>query len=94
MPLRWKKINLYTLDHNQRNFGYTLSIWLRNYGNHGYSTDPKEGRAKYHLFEKAGSFALWWDSPISFRVYIYAKDNHYEFFTSSISVPLRDWVNI
>ena len=71
-----------------------MSLWIRNYGTHGYSTSPRIGRESYHLFEKSGSFALWWDSPISFRIYIYAKSNFYEFYTSAISVPLRDWVNI
>ena len=93
-PLRWESLPLYTLDHEQRDFGYTLSIWMRNYGDHGYSTNPRTGRENYRLFEKAGCFALWWDSPISFRVYVYARDDAYEFYTSAISVPLRDWVNV
>ena len=93
-PFIFRRLPLYDLKHEQRQFGYTLSMWIRNYGNHTYSSDVKEGRENHHLFEKGDSFALFWDSPISFRVYIYARDNINEFYTSPISVPLRDWVNI
>ena len=88
------KLPIYIFDFNQRDFGYTLTLWLRNDGTHSYSKDSLQGRNNHHLFELSNSFALWWDSPISFRVYIYARSNANELYTAPVSVPLREWVNI
>ena len=93
-PVFFRRLPLYSLKGEQREFGYTLSMWIRNYGQHTYSDDVKDGRENHHLFEVTDSFALFWDSPISLRVYIYARDNAYEFWTPPVSVPLRDWINI
>ena len=87
-------LSVYPLRFEQRDFAYTLSLWIRNYGGHTFSTNAREGREKHHMFELADSFALFWDSPISFRVYVYARDNAYEVWSAPVSVPLRDWVNI
>jgi len=46
------------------------------------------------LIEIKDSFALWLDSPYSFRVYIFAKVNYNEFFTERVYLPLHEWINI
>ena len=40
------------------------------------------------------SFALWYDSRTSFRVYVYAKRNYEETFSDPVFLPLFEWVNI
>ena len=39
-------------------------------------------------------FAIWYDSLTSFRVYIYAKNNYEEVWSSPVFLPLYEWVNI
>ena len=63
---------------SQASFGYTLTMWIRNSGNQSYSKNIADGRVNHHFFELSESFALWWDSPDSFRIYIYAVDDPYE----------------
>jgi len=78
----------------QNDFGYTLSMWVNNKGGHSYTTNPLEGRDKHHFFELEEAFALWFDSPHSFRVYIYANKNYFEQSTPSVFLPLHQWANI
>lgn len=37
---------------------------------------------------------MFYDSPTSFRVYVYAKDNMYETTSKSVFLPLNAWINI
>ena len=39
-------------------------------------------------------FAIWYDSPTSFRVYVYAKNNYEEVYSQAVFLPLYDWINI
>jgi hypothetical protein len=71
-----------------------MAIWIRNSGKHSYSANPRDGRENHHFFELTNSFAFWWNSPDSFRVYIYANENPYEVQSGSIDVPLYEWINI
>jgi len=41
------------------------------------------------LLELEESFAIWFDSKTSFRVYVFAKDNEFETFTGSVFLPLN-----
>ena len=77
-----------------RDIGYTLSFWLKNFGQHSYSTNPREGRELHHMIKIDECFAIWYDSKTSFRVYIYAKNNYEELYSSSVFLPLYEWVNI
>lgn len=39
-------------------------------------------------------FAIFYSSPTSFRVYVYAKNNAYEVASDPVFLPLFEWVNI
>ena len=69
-------------------------MWLKNFGNHTYSADPVIGRDNHHMLDIYESFAIWLDSPISFRVYVFAKKNINEVFTDKVYLPLNEWINI
>jgi len=66
-----------------------LSLWIKNVGGQTYSRSPGIGRNKHHLLELEESFAIWFDSKTSFRVYVFAKDNEFETFTGSVFLPLN-----
>ena len=53
-------------------------MWVYNEGKHAYTQNPKDGRDNYHFFKLDEVFALWFDSPHSFRVYIYSLKNYFE----------------
>lgn len=67
---------------------------MQNYGGHTFSRSPLEGRTKNHLIKLDDSFAIWYDSKTSFRVYVYAKDNWMETFSDPVFLPLNEWINI
>jgi hypothetical protein len=63
-------------------------MWIKNEGGHRFTTNALEGRDAFHFFELEQSFALWWDSMTSFRVYIYAYRDYYEKSSYSVFLPL------
>ena len=67
---------------------------MQNFGQHSFSTNPVSGRTKHHLIKVDESFAVWYDSKTSFRIYVYAKNNWEETFSDPVFLPLNDWVNI
>jgi hypothetical protein len=73
---------------------YTLSMWVKSEGGHTYTTKQVIGRNNHHFFRLENAFALWWDSPSSFRVYVYTMLNVNEFSTQSVFMPLNQWVNV
>ena len=77
------------LSQNQAKFDYTFSLWLKNDGGHAFTTNALDGRDSYHFFRLEESFALWFDSLSSFRVYIYAEQNYYETSSTSVFLPLH-----
>lgn len=66
-----------------------MSMWVRPTGTHSYSTIEKQGITNQHFFLLEGVFALWWDSPSSFRVYVFASKDYLEESTSSVQVPIH-----
>lgn len=53
------------------------------------------GRQDHHIFEIERSFAIWYDSPTSLRVYVFARNDYEEIYTTDrIYVPLNEWINI
>ena len=85
-------IDISFLKYAQDHVYYTLSMWIKSEGGHDYSTKQVIGRDNHHFFRLENSFALWWDSPSSFRVYIYTLRHKDEFSTKSIFMPLNTWV--
>ena len=81
-------------DYKGRYIGYTMSFWLKNFGQHSFSETPIEGRQQHHMLKINECFAIWYDSPTSFRVYIYAKNDYEEVYSQSVFLPLFEWVNI
>jgi hypothetical protein len=75
-------------------FTYTLSMWVYNLGAPKYSANPRYGVEVSSFFTLEGAFSLWFDSPTSFRVYAYAKDNVDVRSSPSAFLPLNQWVNI
>jgi len=51
-------------------------MWIRSSGTHTYSTIEKEGYTNQHFLLLDGVFALWFDSPASFRVFIFAQKDY------------------
>ena len=91
----FSKIKIEDFKDEQDKFGYTVSIWLRNSGTQNFSSDPKKGRTDNHIFEIVDAFAIWFDSPTSLKVYVYAVKDYLEISTQeSIVVPLHEWVNV
>lgn len=78
----------------QVRFTYTLSMWVNNQGALKYSSNPRYGVETSQFFQLEGCFALWFDSPTSFRVYIYAKNNVDMTVSPSVFLPVNNWVNI
>jgi hypothetical protein len=62
---------------------------MRSTGNHAFSTKELEGTSNQHFVLLENVFALWFDSPTSFRVYIFASKDYFEESTSSISFPIH-----
>jgi hypothetical protein len=77
-----------------RRIGYTASFWMKNYGSHAFSPNPRIGRDNNHIFRLDDSFALWYDSQTSFRVYVFAKDNWLETYSDPVFLPMHEWINI
>lgn len=48
-------------------------MWVRPTGTHGYSTIEREGITNLNFFLLDNVFALWWDSPTSFKVSIFSS---------------------
>jgi hypothetical protein len=69
-------------------------MWIRNEGDHKFTNNPRYGVEKHSFFKLDDSFALWFDSPTSFRVYVYSKSNVDEETSESCFLPLHQWVNI
>ena len=78
----------------ERKISYTVSFWMINFGQHSYGQKPNEGRENNHLIKVDEAFAIWYDSPTSFRVYVYARKNYDEVYSSTVFLPLFEWVNI
>ena len=87
-------IDLSFFKFKQEHVGYTLMMWIKNEGGHSHSTKQVIGRNDHHLFRLENAFALWWDSPSSFRVYVYTMNKVHEYSTSSVFMPLNQWVNV
>ena len=83
------EIPLTLFEYQEDEVVYTLSMWVKNEGGHTYSTKQVIGRNNHHFFRLENVFALWWDSPSSFRVYIYTMLNVNEFSTPSVFMPLN-----
>ena len=77
-----------------KTFTYTLSMWVHNLGARKYSANARYGVEQSSFFTLEGAFSLWFDSPTSFRVYVYAKDNINTRSSPSTFLPLNQWVNI
>ena len=71
-----------------------MSFWMKNFGQHSFDSDPTRGREDNHFIRLDESFALWYDSRTSFRIYIYARDNFEETFSDAVFLPLYEWINI
>jgi len=67
---------------------------MRSTGNHAFSTKELDGISSRHFVLLENVFALWFDSPTSFRIYIFASKDYLEESTSSIMFPLHQWINI
>ena len=46
------------------------------------------------MLELEDSFAIWYDSPYSCRIYVYSVQNYDEVFSDRIYLPLHEWVNL
>ena len=79
-------LKLPNFDYNQKQYSYTLSMWFKSSGSHAFSETNQESSSFFKL-EKV--MALWFNSPSSFRVYIYADKNYQEVVTGSVSIPVR-----
>lgn len=92
---QFSKIPIKDFKYEQQKYGYTVSIWLKNSGMQNISADPRTGRTENHIFEITDAFAIWFDSPTSLAVYVYAVKDYQEMDTKeSIIVPLHEWVNV
>lgn len=91
---KFKDVEIPLFNFKGRDYGYTISFWLKNFGQHSYSQNPSEGERQNHLIKIDESFAIWYSSPTSIRVYVYAKNNAYEVASDSVFLPLFEWVNI
>ena len=91
---KYSEIGIPRFEYKGRQIGYTASFWLINFGQHSYSETPIEGRTSNHMLKMEECFAIWYDSPTSFRVYIYAKNNYEEVYSPPVFLPLFEWVNI
>ena len=81
--------------YEQRSFGYTVSVWLRNYGQHTYSLGNVErGLAEHKFLEIKDSFAMWMDSQDSFRIYVFSVRDYEEVQSDSIYLPMNEWINV
>jgi hypothetical protein len=69
-------------------------MWINNSGATKFNANPRTGIETSAFFILDGSFALWFDSVSSFRVYVYAKKNVDATSSPSVFLPLNQWVNI
>jgi hypothetical protein len=74
--------------------GYTLSMWIRPSGDHGFSTGEFKGTRQMSFFTLDNVFSLWFDSDSSFRVYLFATKSYQETSSEPILIPVRSWINI
>lgn len=91
---KFNEIDIPRFKFKGRNIGYTVSFWMKNFGQHSFAKNPLSGREKNHLIKLDEVLAIYYDSPTSFRVYVYAKDNPFETTSDSVFLPLNEWVNI
>jgi len=87
-------IKLSLFKYSEKNVYYTLSMWIKSEGGHANTTKQVLGRDNHHFFRLENAFALWWDSPSSFRVYVYTLLKQDEYSTKSVFMPLNTWVNV
>ena len=80
--------------YKERYIGYTMSFWMKNFGQHAFEPNPAQGRKANHIFTLDECFGIWYDSKTSFRVYVYAKNNFFETYSDPVFLPLNEWINI
>ena len=69
-------------------------MWIKNLGGQQFTKHKGKGRTKHQFFRLEKVFALWYDSVNSFKVYVYTKQPQNEFTSSSIFLPVNQWVLI
>lgn len=70
-------------------FGYTVSLWIRNQGNHMFTSDVNIGWSKYHFIKIHEVFALWYDSATSFKAYVFSDKDFNQYVSPSVFTPLH-----
>jgi hypothetical protein len=76
--------------YTEADVGYTISMWVMNEGSTLFTTREQFGREnQYHFFRLENVFSLWFDSPTSFRVYVYTLRDFESFSSPSVFLPLN-----
>lgn len=80
---------------NYNSYKYSFSIWMRNQKRYPSFTNSPSGRSTDYFFKLDDSFALYFDSPTTFKVHIFALKNYLEITTEeSFYFPMHEWANI
>ena len=79
---------------SQKNYGYTMSIWIKSDPSGCYQPNPTTAVSNCHLLNVGGVFMLHMVNTNQAKFYFFALQSYYTSSSNAFFIPHNQWINI